>query len=351
MVPSSTGGRHASAPLALSRALAIWPAVGVKVQVYSAVLTHSAEQRRPVSTLAFITRSANASCMRLTCPASTSPGKRVIVNQVSATPIMGCRARPPSVGSRTTRAARDRCSAPGRVLLALLREGHIVNRILARSALTPEGIRKDTEDRTGPREKIQGAVEIPFSLETKRVLQGAADEADRLSHHEITTEHLLLAILQGRRSLVSTILTTSRIQPLALRAEMLKTIEMTPVGSTAAWVAASRALETESANPLFSDPFARELRGRCRLCPADFALDRTHPDEWHGPGAVFCHPDQVSGRRAAGGRARLVLHAGRRPGGGTGYAGVSTRDGRNVWSCSRSIATTSSITRRACSSG
>ena len=104
-------------------------------------------------------------------------------------------------------------------------------------------------------------MEIPFSLETKRVLQGAADEADRLSHHEITTEHVLLAILQGGRSVVSAILTTSRIQTVALREEILKTIQMTPVGSTAAWVAASRALETESANPLFSDPFARELAG------------------------------------------------------------------------------------------
>jgi methyltransferase (TIGR00027 family) len=37
---------------------------------------------------------------------------------------------------------------------------------------------------------------------------------------------------------------------------------MTPVGSTARWVAASRALETESANPLYRDPFARDLAGR-----------------------------------------------------------------------------------------
>jgi methyltransferase (TIGR00027 family) len=36
---------------------------------------------------------------------------------------------------------------------------------------------------------------------------------------------------------------------------------MTPVGLTACWIAASRALETESATPLFSDPFARELAG------------------------------------------------------------------------------------------
>ena len=36
---------------------------------------------------------------------------------------------------------------------------------------------------------------------------------------------------------------------------------MSPVGSTARWIAAGRALETETANPLFRDPFARELAG------------------------------------------------------------------------------------------
>jgi methyltransferase (TIGR00027 family) len=36
---------------------------------------------------------------------------------------------------------------------------------------------------------------------------------------------------------------------------------MTPVGMTSQWIAASRALETESADPLYRDPLARELAG------------------------------------------------------------------------------------------
>lgn len=44
--------------------------------------------------------------------------------------------------------------------------------------------------------------------------------------------------------------------------------EMSPVGLTAQWVAASRALETESGNPLYSDPFARDLAG-----PVGFAMN------------------------------------------------------------------------------
>ena len=70
----------------------------------------------------------------------------------------------------------------------------------------------------------------------------------------------------GMKEIVIPLIDLPKSRPMSLR-ELLKTLEMTPVGSTARWVAASRALETESANPLFSDPFARELAG-----DAGFAL-------------------------------------------------------------------------------
>src|SRR5918995_156858 len=50
------------------------------------------------------------------------------------------------------------------------------------------------------------SVEIPFSAETKRVLQFAAEEADQLSHNYIGTEHLLLGILREEQSVAATIL-------------------------------------------------------------------------------------------------------------------------------------------------
>ncbi len=43
--------------------------------------------------------------------------------------------------------------------------------------------------------------------------------------------------------------------------EKARDASMTPVGSTARWIAANRALETESAAPLYRDPFARQLAG------------------------------------------------------------------------------------------
>jgi len=93
------------------------------------------------------------------------------------------------------------------LLLGLIREGKgLTSRIFARSHLSLENIRKEIEGRTVFREKVSTSVEIPFSAETKRVLQFAAEEADRLLHNYIGTEHLLLGILREERSVAATIL-------------------------------------------------------------------------------------------------------------------------------------------------
>src|SRR5574341_1267662 len=93
------------------------------------------------------------------------------------------------------------------LLLGLIREGKgLTSRIFARSHLSLENIRKEIEGRTVFREKVSTSVEIPFSAETKRVLQFAAEEADRLLHNYIGTDHLLLGILREERSVAASIL-------------------------------------------------------------------------------------------------------------------------------------------------
>ncbi len=93
------------------------------------------------------------------------------------------------------------------LLLGLIREGKgLTSRIFARSHVSLEHIRKDIEGRTVFREKVSTSVEIPFSAETKRALQNAAEEADRLLHNYIGTEHLLLGILREERSVAAAIL-------------------------------------------------------------------------------------------------------------------------------------------------
>ncbi len=93
------------------------------------------------------------------------------------------------------------------LLLGLIREGKgLTSRIFTRSHLSLENIRKEIEGRTVFREKVSTSVDIPFSSETKRVLQFAAEEADRLLHTYIGTEHLLLGLLREERSVAASIL-------------------------------------------------------------------------------------------------------------------------------------------------
>ena len=93
------------------------------------------------------------------------------------------------------------------LLLGLIREGKgLTGRIFARSHVSLEHIRQEIEGRIVFREKVSTAVEIPFSSETRRILNHAAEEADRLLHNYIGAEHLLLGILREEQSLAATIL-------------------------------------------------------------------------------------------------------------------------------------------------
>ena len=108
------------------------------------------------------------------------------------------------------------------LLLGLIREGKgLTSRIFARSHLSLESIRKEIEGRTVFREKVSTSVEIPFSTETNRVLQFAAEEADRLLHNYIGTEHLLLGILREERSVASTILSEKGMRLSAVREDIV----------------------------------------------------------------------------------------------------------------------------------
>ena len=93
------------------------------------------------------------------------------------------------------------------MLLGLVRTtGGAAARVLAERGISPDGIRRDIESRAEFHEKVSTSVEIPFTDETKRVLQFATEEADGLRHQHIGTEHLLLGILRAEKSAAAAIL-------------------------------------------------------------------------------------------------------------------------------------------------
>ena len=80
------------------------------------------------------------------------------------------------------------------------------SRILARTGGTLDDFRSDIVRRLTRRERISESDDLPFSASCERVLQYAAEEADRLLHNAIGSEHLLLGLLREERSVAAEVL-------------------------------------------------------------------------------------------------------------------------------------------------
>ena len=109
------------------------------------------------------------------------------------------------------------------LLLGLLREPKgVTGRVFAQTHVPLEEIRKEIERMTTFREKIATSIEVPFSDETKRILQHAAAEADRLLHTDINTEHLLLGILCEERCGAASVLAKEGMRLDAIRQDVVQ---------------------------------------------------------------------------------------------------------------------------------
>ncbi len=107
------------------------------------------------------------------------------------------------------------------LLLGLLREDKaLTNRFLRSPHTSIESIRKQIEGRTTVREKVSTSVDLPLSQECKRVLACAAEEAERLQHKHIGTEHLLLGLLREEKSFAAEILHERGLRLSTIREEL-----------------------------------------------------------------------------------------------------------------------------------
>ena len=133
------------------------------------------------------------------------------------------------------------------LLLGLIREGKgLTSRIFAKSHLSMESIRKEIEGRIVIRDQVSTSVEIPLSAESKRVLTYAAEEAERLVHNYIGTEHILLGILREEKSVAASILHERGLRINSVREDIVQ--ELNQKATT------SKAKET----PLLTE-FSRDL--------------------------------------------------------------------------------------------
>ncbi len=111
------------------------------------------------------------------------------------------------------------------LLLGLLREDKALTNRFLRSHASVESIRKQIEGHTTIREKVSTSVDLPLSNECKRVLAYAAEEAERLSHKHIGTEHLLLGLLREEKCFAAEILQERGLRLAAIREELQRTTQ------------------------------------------------------------------------------------------------------------------------------
>jgi ATP-dependent Clp protease ATP-binding subunit ClpA len=97
---------------------------------------------------------------------------------------------------------------PEFLLLGMLREDkYVVTRWLGEGDWLAV-FREETEKYVDKGAKVPTSVDLPLADEAKRILAYAAEEAERLKHQHIGTEHLFLGILRESRSHAAKMLTS-----------------------------------------------------------------------------------------------------------------------------------------------
>src|SRR5450631_4382526 len=108
------------------------------------------------------------------------------------------------------------------LLLGLMREDKALANRFLRSHGSIESIRKEIEQRITIRERISTSEEVPLSQESKRILNFATEEAERLGHRHVGTEHLLLGILREEKCFGAEILQERGLRLSTLREELAR---------------------------------------------------------------------------------------------------------------------------------
>ena len=146
------------------------------------------------------------------------------------------------------------------LLLGLLRESKGILKLLPRA--DTESIRNEIEGATKTREKVSISVDLPLSHENKQVLKYADEEAKRLNHRHIGTEHLLLGLLREKDCFAARILTRRGADLAVLRTKIelaAQPFDSPPVSRF------SRPRETIELHGVQRDPeWIRHAVNRCR---------------------------------------------------------------------------------------
>ena len=104
------------------------------------------------------------------------------------------------------------------LLLGLLREdADVIGRFLL--SKTANDIRAEVEKRIAQR-NVSTSIDIPLTLYCKRILAYSAEEAERLFHRHINTDHLLIGVVREEDGMAGQILRSAGLNVAAVRQQL-----------------------------------------------------------------------------------------------------------------------------------
>jgi hypothetical protein len=125
------------------------------------------------------------------------------------------------LGQEEARGLQHNYIATEHILLGLLREEQgLAARVLRSHGVTVERVRSQVVRIVGSGE-LPSSGQIPFTPQTKKVIETASNEALSLGHDDIATEHVLLGLLRDDEGVAMRILLDCDIDLLHLRDEVI----------------------------------------------------------------------------------------------------------------------------------
>ena len=108
------------------------------------------------------------------------------------------------------------------LLLGLVREDRPLMALFLGQGPIAERIRAEVEQHITRRQQISTSVEVPLTAECKEALNAAAEEADRLGHRHVGTQHLLLGMMRVKDSMAARFLQARSLEEATVRERIAK---------------------------------------------------------------------------------------------------------------------------------
>ena len=166
------------------------------------------------------------------------------------------------------------------ILLGLIKEGEsVAAAVLQNLGLSLETIRLEVEKlvQFGPSTIVSG--DIPFTPKAKKVIELAMDEARRLGHNYIGTEHLLLGLIKEGEGVASHVLMNVGLDLNKVRAEVIKLLgSSTPGGGSGGGAPVAGGAKSKTKTPAL-DSFGRDLSQLAREGKLDPVVNRENEIE------------------------------------------------------------------------